>query len=90
MDALIQVVMWGGMVGMEKRERPHIQVGNVQERRGKGSRPWEAAGREQGGEDILGAGVLCEGLREAREEGGEEGERRRVPRARTRSLSSLP
>lgn len=58
----------------------------AKERRGKDSGPGEAAGREQGGEGVLGAGGLFEGLREA----GEDGERRRVPRARTWSPSSLP
>lgn len=46
----------------EERDGHSFRWGNVEERRGKGSRPWEVAEREQGGGDILGAGVLFEGL----------------------------
>ena len=82
MGALTQAVVRGHG---EWRRASHTG-GKAKERRGKDSGPREAAGREQGGEGLLGAGGLFEGLREA----GEDGGRRRVPRARAWSPSSLP
>lgn len=60
---------------MENGRGPRIQVGSQRKEGKKDSGPGEVAGREQGGEGMLGTGGLFEGLREA----GEDGERRRVP-----------